>query len=270
MALVRLVIALAAGVLVVPVALAEPRAHVADGGSRAIVASPGPLVVGLHLPDRGFQVGAVRGDRVTYAAGLEAELARAVAARLGRNPRFVQIDLARLSRRGPKKWELALARLLPAATGGVTYSAPYLRGDPVVLLRRHLPPPARLGDLATRQLCTTRRSRARATIARRIQPAASPLVARDDDQLLGWIRTGRCDAALREAGELGVAGGDSLPGRIVGIVDTGLVYAVALPRRSPLAPRVDRAVAYLRTTGAIHAMAVRWLGFDPNRLRTLS
>ncbi len=142
MALVRLVIALAAGVLVVPVALAEPRAHVADGGSRAIVASPGPLVVGLHLPDRGFQVGAVRGDRVTYAAGLEAELARAVAARLGRNPRFVQIDLARLSRRGPKKWELALARLLPAATGGVTYSAPYLRGDPVVLVAAS-PPAAR-------------------------------------------------------------------------------------------------------------------------------
>lgn len=235
-------------------------------------ASPGALVVGMHLPDPGFQVGAVAGDRITYVAGLEADLARAIAERLRQGaPAFVQLSLDRLTAPGTKKWEIALARLSPTTGGPVAWSAPYLRAGPVVLARKRLPSPGALADLASVQLCTTAGSRGRVVIVNRIRPTVAPLVAIDDRQLVGWIRTGRCDAALREAPELALAveGRPDAVGKLVGIVDTGRSYAVAVPRTTKLLPRVDGAIAYLRTKGIVHELAMRWLGFDPNRLRPL-
>ena len=60
---------------------------------------PGELVVALSLPRPAFQVGAVRGGEVILAKGLEVELARAIARRLGVRPRFVQVGDASASAR---------------------------------------------------------------------------------------------------------------------------------------------------------------------------
>jgi polar amino acid transport system substrate-binding protein len=253
-------LAAAVGAMAVPTAGAE--------------AGRAELVVGLHLPDLGFQVGAVSGDRITYAAGYEADLVRSLAPRLGAGTTaLVQIDLDRIGAPGPKKWAVAIARLQPQAVGGAVYSVPYLRADPVVMTRRGLPSPAALVDLADVQLCAVATGKGRVVIANRIAPRVAPLVARDDEQLVGWIRTGRCDAAVREAAGLGVAlttvPGAAQAGRIVGRIDTGRAYAVALPRSSTLLPRINRALGALRANGTLHALAVRWLGFDPNRLRVI-
>jgi ABC-type amino acid transport substrate-binding protein len=234
--------------------------------------SPGELVVGLHLPDPGFQVGAVAGDRITFVAGLEADLARAIADRLRLGaPSFVQIGLDSVTKPGAKKWEIALARLSPTTGGPVAWSGPYLKAGPVVLARKRLPQPTILADLARDQVCTTVGSKGRGIIAARIRPQVAPLVAKDDNQLVGWIRTGRCDAAIREAPELAASLDGRLDsiGQVIGIVDTGRSYAVAVPRASGLQPRVDRAVTFLRGNGTVHALAMKWLGFDPNRLPAL-
>lgn len=236
--------------------------------------APRNLVVAMHLPDAGFQVGAVRGGRVTFAAGFEADLARILARRLeAPSPSLVQVvDTARLTAPGPKRWSLALARLVPKrATRGVRFSTPYLRADQAVLARRGLPEPAGLADLARMQLCALQGSRGADVIRTRIRPSAAPLAARDENELLRWVQTGRCDAALREAPLLGVAleGRRAQMGRIVGMVETGAAYAVALPRGSALAPAVDRAIVRLRGDGTLHRLALRWLGFDPGRLRRL-
>lgn len=280
MALVRAAAAVAVvALLALPSALAAPAAKAPPakpGPPKAAApadASPGQLVIGLHLPDPGFQVGAVAGDRITYVAGLEADLARAIADRLKLGtPSFVQIGLESITKPGSKKWEIALARLSPTTGGPVAWSGPYLKAGPVVLARKRLPQPAILADLAKDQVCTTAGSKGRGVIAARVRPQVAPLVAKDDEELLGWIRTGRCDAAIREAPELAASLDGRLDtiGRVVGIVDTGRNYAVAVPRATGLQPRVDKVVTFLRGNGTVHALAMRWLGFDPNRLPVLS
>ena len=55
----------------------------ASGAAAPPTKTPGELVVALSMPAPGFQVGAVRGRDVVLAKGLEIDLARALARRLG-------------------------------------------------------------------------------------------------------------------------------------------------------------------------------------------
>jgi ABC-type amino acid transport substrate-binding protein len=235
-------------------------------------ATPVELVVALHLPAPGLQVGAVRGREVVAARGLEVDVVRALARRLGvKRLRLVNVaDAASLTRVGPKTWDVALAGLDARTRAGVELSVPYLRSDPVVLMRAGLPRPRSIGDLRTRLLCAVRGSGA-AAVARRAHPAFVPLAADGDAELLRLVGTGRCDAAVREAPLLGAAL-RRLPGRygpVGGRIETSSSWAVALPRGSTLTPLVNRALGQLRRNGTLSRIADRWLGFDPSRLRVL-
>jgi ABC-type amino acid transport substrate-binding protein len=242
---------------------------VADGSDRSRAA----LVVGLNLPDAGFQVGAVRGRMVTYATGYEVELIRALARRLDvRMLRLVQIsDRHGLLQAGSKPWGLAAARLVPRDTRAVVFSSPYLRADQAVLVRPRLDRPRSLAQLRSLELCAVRGSPGAGLVRRRVRPARPPLAAPDVKTMLRWVQTGRCDAALHEAPALGVAMRNSpgVPGRVVGLVATGAAYAFVLPARSAVAPRIETALRRLRADGTLHRLALRWLGFDPNRLPVL-
>ena len=230
------------------------------------------LVVALHLPAPGLQVGAVRGRDVVAAQGLEVEVARALARRLGATRvRLVNVgDASALTRGGPKAWDIALAGIDADARVGVDLSAPYLRADPVVLMRAGLPRPRVLSDLRSRLLCTIPGSGGDAAV-RRVHSVFVPIRARDDAELLRLVETGRCDAAVREAPALGTTmrrrGGRYGP--IGGRIDTGSSWAVAVPRGSELTPRVNRALGFLRANGTLAGIIERWLGFDPSRLRVL-
>jgi polar amino acid transport system substrate-binding protein len=230
------------------------------------------LTVALHLPDPGFQVGAVRGRDVVAARGLEVDLARALGRQLGiRDVRLVHVpDRRSLTGPGAKPWDLALSRIDAGTARPIETSAVYLRGDAAVLLRPGLARPRGLADLRLRVLCVTRGSDVRAALEA-IAPASPPLRVSDDRELLGLVQTGRCDAAVREAPLLGAAL-RRLPGRygpVAGRVVTDEGFVAALPRGSELVDDVDRALARLRADGTLRRIAERWLGFDPVRLRVL-
>jgi polar amino acid transport system substrate-binding protein len=231
------------------------------------------LVVALHLPAPGLQTGAVRGRDVVVARGFEIDVARALGRRLGvRRVRFVQVaDLAALTSSGPKAWHVAIAGLEAGDRAAVRLTASYLRSDPVVLMRAGLPRPRNLADLRARVLCSVRGS-AGVAEARRVHSLFPLLAAESDADLLRLVQTGRCDAALREAPLLGAAlrrlGGRYGP--VGGRVETGASWAIAVPRGSAIAADVDRALSRLRRDGTLGRIAVRWLGFDPLRLRRLS
>ena len=230
------------------------------------------LVVALHLPDPGFQVGAVRGRDVVAARGLEVDLARALGRELRiRDVRLVHVpDRGSLTGPGAKTWDLALSRIDAGTAGPIEKSAVYLRRDAAVLLRPGLTRPRGLADLRPRILCVTRGSDVRAAL-NGVAPASRPLLAMDDRELLGLVQTGRCDAAVREAPLLGAAL-RRLPGRygpVAGRVVTTEGYVAALPRGSDLVDDVDRALVRLRADGTLGRIAKRWLGFDPAGLRVL-
>jgi polar amino acid transport system substrate-binding protein len=235
---------------------------------------PGQLTVALSLPAPALQVGAVRGSEIVLARGFEVDVARALARRLRLRVRLVQVgDDRRFLRPGTTAWDVALAQLVPTPvrTRSVSFTSPYLRDDPVVLVRRGLPRPGSLAELRRLQLCAERGRRAADTVAARVRPRARPLLVRDLDTLLRRVQTGACDAALAELSRLGPAleGRRDLFGGLAGRIETERVYAIALERGSPLLAAVDGAVRALRADGTLRRLTSAGLGIDPATLRVL-
>jgi polar amino acid transport system substrate-binding protein len=235
---------------------------------------PGELTVALSLPAPALQVGAVRGSEVVLARGLEVDVARAVARRLGLRLRLVQVgDARRLLRPGRRGWDAALAQLVatPTRTRVSSFTTPYLRDDPVVLVRRGLKRPTSLAQLRTVVLCAQRGRRAADALLTRVRPRTRPLLVTDLESVLRRVQTGACDAAVAELSRLGPAldGRRDLFGGLAGRIETERAYAVALERGSPLLPSVDAAVHALRADGTFRRLTVAWLGIDVARLRVL-
>ena len=239
-------------------------------------AEPAALVVGLRLHDPALQAGVVRGGQVILARGLEVELARRVARRLGEPiTRFVAVRQgARRSAASPTRWSLTFGGIEQRSPSGagVDLSAPYLRTGAVVVLRRGLSKPRRLADLRDRVLCAVRGGGAARAISTSVQPTRKPLLATDDDRLRALVRTGACDAALVPAVEAGrfVHRHAGPLGRVGGWIPDGDGLVIGVSRSTgPDVAAVDRELRRLRADGTLGRLARSWLGLDPARLRTL-
>lgn len=257
------------------IAVVAALAGAATAVAAAPTSAPGVLVVALSLPAPGFQVGAVDGPEVVYARGFEVELARALARRLHvPQVRFVNVaDSRRLVSPGSRPWDIALARILPSPRrrAAVDLVGPYLVADQVVLLRRGLARPRTLPELSSLRLCAVRGMPGAGAVAARVRPSHRALLAGTEADLLRWLQTGRCDAAVADAATIGAAlkRRRSQFGEAAGRVGAGAGFAIALGKGSALTPEVDRALRGLRTDGTIDRLARTWLGIAPSRLRAL-
>jgi cystine transport system substrate-binding protein len=265
----------AAGLL----ALGMPADSRADDPPAATVAPeprPTELVVALGLGDPVLQAGVVRDGEVIIARGLEVDIARNLAKRLGiPRVRFVYVKPAsRLLVAKVRPWDLTIASIRPvgAASASADLSDPYLGTDQAVVLRRGLPRLNTLGDLRNKITCAVRRSDGARAIAGSVHPFVKPILAPADTRLLELVQTGACDAALVDAGSVGqfVAGRGGILGPVSAKVELGGGYVVAVTRGGPIAvSEVDRALARMRADGTMHRLARQWLGIDPARLRPL-
>jgi ABC-type amino acid transport substrate-binding protein len=248
-------------------------AAVPAGAAPPATERPGELVIAVNLPRPAFQVGSVRGSQVVLARGLEIEVARALARRLGLQPRFVHVGNARrLVAPGGKPWDIALAQIVPTPQRrrAVDFSVPYVRADQVVLLARGMERPRSLAGLRRLQLCAERRSRGMDVIASRIRPSLPPVAAPGVESLLRRVQTGACEAAVADVSRIGPAlsGKQKRFGGLAGRIETG-AYAVALERGSILTPSVDGTLSRLSADGSLRRLAKAWLGVDLTRLRLL-
>jgi cystine transport system substrate-binding protein len=239
-------------------------------------APPRALVVALGLRDPAMGAGVVRGADVVLARGLEADLARLLARRLGGQiDRLVALrPTGRLLAGAPGRWHLALGGIERSRGAGPTaaLSDPYLPTDAAVVLRRHLPRPRGIADLRGRVLCALKGSDSARLVSGVIRPGTAPVLAPGDDRLRELLRTGACDAALVPAIEAGrfVRGHGRELGPVTGRIPAGDGYAVAVARGTGLdVATVDRALARLRSDGTLGRLARSWLGLDPARLRIL-
>jgi len=265
-----------AGVLV---ALGLPPEGRADDPPTTAPAQPRPteLVVALKLGDPVLQAGAVKdGGEVILARGLEVDIARALARRLGiPRVRFVYVRPAsRLLAAKVRPWHLTIAsiRPVPAAKASADLSDPYLVTDQAVVLRRGLSRLTSLAELQKLVTCALRGSDGARAIAASVHPAESPILVGSDERLLEVVRTGACDAALVDARGVGrfVAGRGTLLGPVLARVPYGGGFVVSVTRGGPIAVGdVDRALAGMRNDGTLHTLARAWLGIDPARLRPL-
>lgn len=236
--------------------------------------TPRLLTVGLNLPSQGFQVGAVDRGQIVYARGLEVDLAREVARRMGlAGVRFVQQDgLDDLLAPGTKRWDVAFAQTTITAgrRRSVSFSVPYLASGQGVLLRRGLPAPAptTLADLASLRLCVERGTTGQAIVRRRISGSARPTVHAGLTELMQALQAGRCDAAVMDTTIL-EAQRIATPeryGALMGSITTGERYGAVLAKGSALVPAVNRALNGLRRDGTIERIRTRWLGAGSGEL----
>ena len=237
---------------------------------------PGVLTVAVSLPSPGFQAGAVRPDgSVVAARGLEIDLARSLAARLGlKRVRFVNDpSFQRLLARGAKPWDLALAEvtITEPRRGNVDLSSSYLEADQGVLLRRNLPAPKTRAALARLKLCVQRGTTGSDLVSARVKPSRAPFRYASVDLLLDAVRTGRCDAAVLDAPILAAerAAAPYRYGSLAGVLETGERYGAVLPKGSALTPRVSAAVEALVANGTVAKLQRRWLATDLAKLPVL-
>ena len=238
--------------------------------------TPGVLTVGLAMPAAGFQVGAVRGRKVVLARGLEIDLARVLARRLGvPQVRFVNERLfSTLLNPGPKDWDLALAEISVTAPRAkrVDFSAPYLSADQGVLVRRSLASsPKSLAALRSLQLCAERATTGAQVLVKTIKPRRKPLLLSDPSSLSYALFTRRCDAIVADAPTLAVLRRQAPDryGPLVGRIVTREKYAIALEKGSALRPLVDRALRGVIKDGTLESLRRRWLGVDTAKLPAL-
>ena len=223
------------------VALGRPAASRADDAppdDRGAASTE--LVVALRLGDPVLQAGAVRdGGDVILARGLEVEIARVLARRLGiPRVRFVYVrPVSRLLAAKVRPWHLAIASIRPVRGAAVVadLSDPYLVTDQAVVLRRGVPRLTSLAGLGSRITCALRGSDGARALAAAVLPATRPVLVASPTGSSEVVRTGACDAALVDASGVGrfVAGQGRAARPVTARVPFGGGYVVAVTRGGP-------------------------------------
>jgi ABC-type amino acid transport substrate-binding protein len=237
--------------------------------------TPGQLTVGVSLPSEGFQVGVVRGDRVLYAQGLEIDLARALAAKLGLTPTvFVQSRFDRLLTAGAKPWDLAIAEITitEQRRRAIDFSEPYMEVDQGVLLAQTVTPvPRTLAALRALRVCALRKTTGADVARRTIAPTRPVRLDGNVETLMLDLQTGRCDAVVYDAPALGTlkSRAPARYGPFAGVIETAEEYGIALPKGSALLGPVNRAIAALVADGTVARLQRTWLTTNVEKLPAL-
>ena len=236
--------------------------------------TPGVLTVALDMPSDGFQVGAVKGSQVVFARGLEVDLAKAVAKKLGLRASFVNVPVfADIVAPGPKAWDVAFAQvsILAGRRAAISYTVPYLSVDQGVLLRRGTPVPRTLAAMKALRICVQSKTTGAAVVARRVKPTTKAKGYADVTSLVQGLSTGRCDAVVYDAPTLAVLRSE-VPlrvGPMAGVIPTAENYGAVTSKGSPLRPVLNTALSTLLRDGTVGALSRKWLSINVRALRPL-
>lgn len=226
---------------------------------------PGQLTIGVSLPSEGFQVGVVKGPQVLWAQGLEIDLARALASKLGlERTSFVQSRFDRLYSAGAKPWDVAIAEITitPERRRTSAFSRSYMSVDQGVLAAQTLRRvPKTMAGLRSLQLCALRKSTGAEVARETLAPTKPVLLVGNVPTLMLDLQTGRCEAVVYDAPALGTlkARAPLRYGPFVGVIETGEEYGIAMPKGSALLSPVNKALAALTADGTIERLQRKWI-----------
>lgn len=237
--------------------------------------TPGTLTVGISMPSEGFQVGVVKGSDVLHAQGLEIDLARELAKRLGLSRTvFVQSRFDRLLSPGDKPWDVAIAEITITDERRQTlaFSKPYMTVDQGVLAAQTLRRvPKTIAGLRKLQLCAEKKSTGAALTNDVIAPEKPVLLVGNVQTLMLDLQTGRCEAVVYDAPALGTlkARAPLRYGPFVGVIETGEKYGIAMRKGTGLLGPVNRALTSMIADGTIERLQRRWITVHLEDLRVL-
>ena len=206
----KIVLALTASVLAVSL-------MAATAGAKRTAApptlKPDTLIVGLTPPAAGFQVGTLKGTSVVNPKGMEIDLARDIAKKLGLSKVvwYNQASFAKSYAPGPKPYDLYFGEetITPERSKNVDYSIPYINADQGAMVRKGLTPvPKSLADLKTLTLCAQASTTGAAYVKAHIKPGKA-LYPSTTAIMFQQLQSKQCDVSIFDVPILGAESGPS-------------------------------------------------------------
>jgi polar amino acid transport system substrate-binding protein len=251
---------------------------VAYGASHANLPTkqPGVLTIALDPPAPLFQVGTTRGTTVVNPKGMEVDLARDIATRLGYTGSKVKwyyvpqtaFDTIFAPTSKPYDFALAEVTITPARAKNVNFSVPYFKSNQGVLLRKGLSPaPKSIADLKSLTLCAQATTTGAAYIKTHIRPAHA-LYPASTVVMFNLVENGRCDAAIFDTPIL--AGQKkqkpSAYGPLAGEIITHENYGIVFEKGSKLLTPVNKALTTLINNGTVGKLQKKWFNINFSKL----
>jgi polar amino acid transport system substrate-binding protein len=259
----KIVLALTASVLAVSLMAAT------TAGAKRTAApptlKPDTLIVGLTPPASGFQVGTTKGTTVVNPKGMEIDLAKAIAAKLGLSKIvwYNQSSFAKSYAPGPKPYDLYFGEetITPERSKNVDYSIPYINADQGAMVRKGLSPlPKSIADLKKVTLCAQAGTTGAAYIKAHIKPTKA-LYPSTTAIMFQQLISKQCDTAIYDIPILGSEAA-SKPGKygpIVGRLVTHEQYGIVFQKGSKLRAVVNPVLKGLIKDGTVGKLTKKWL-----------
>jgi polar amino acid transport system substrate-binding protein len=266
----RIVLVLIAGVLAVSVLAATAGAK---STATPPTIKPDTLIVGMTPPAPGFEVGTFSGTTVNNPKGMEVDLARDIAKKLG----LKKVEWYYLSSfdksyaPGPKPYDIYFGQetITPQRSKNVDFSYPYIEADQGVMVRKGLSPlPKSIADLRKLKLCAAAGTTGAAYIAAHIKPTKPVLNPSATAVMFQELQSGQCDAVVYDVPIIG-AESASMPGKfgpIVGRIVTHEEYGIVFQKGSKLRAFVNPVVKALVKNGTVGKLQKKWLAANFSKL----
>src|ERR1700712_5533983 len=158
------------------------------------------LIVGLTPPAVGFQVGTPKGTKVINPKGMEVELAKDIAKKLGLSKIewYNQSSFPKSYAPGPKPYDMYFGQetITPERQKNVSFSYPYIEADQGVLVRKGLSPlPKSIADLRDITLCAQAGTTGATYIKTKIKPKKA-LYPSSTSIMFQQVLAKQCDASV--------------------------------------------------------------------------
>lgn len=226
---------------------------------------PDTLIVGLTPPASGFQVGTLKGTTVVNPKGMEIDLAKAIAAKLGLHKIvwYNQASFAKSYAPGPKPYDLYFGEetITPERSKNVDYSIPYINADQGAMVRKGLTPlPKSIADLKKLTLCAQAGTTGAAYIKAHIKPTKA-LYPSTTAIMFQQLVSKQCDTAIYDIPILGseAAAKPGKYGPIVGRLVTHEQYGIVFQKGSKLRAVVNPVLKGLIKDGTVGKLTKKWL-----------
>jgi polar amino acid transport system substrate-binding protein len=233
---------------------------------------PGTLIVGLTPPAVGFQVGTPKGTKVINPKGMEIDLAKAIATKLGLSKIewYNQSSFPKSYAPGPKPYDLYFGEetITPERSKNVDYSIPYVQADQGALTRKGLSPaPKSIADLKKLTLCAQAGTTGAAYIKTQIKPGKA-LYPSSTAIMFQQLISKQCDVSIYDVPILG-AEAASKPGKygpLAGRIVTHENYGIVFTKGSKLRAVVNPILKGLIKDGTVGKLQKKWLAANFSEL----
>jgi polar amino acid transport system substrate-binding protein len=230
---------------------------------------PDTLIIGMTPPAPGFEVGTFRGTTVNNPKGMEVDLGKAIAKKLGLSKVewYYLASFAKSYAPGPKPYDIYFGQMTitPERSKNIDFSVPYIEADQGVLVHKGLSPlPKSIADLRKLRLCAASGTTGATYIKVRIKPTKPVLNPTQTSVMFQQLKANQCDAVVYDIPIIGsqVASEPGKYGPIVGRIVTSEKYGIAFQKGSKLRVFVNPVVKALLKDGSIGKMQKKWLAAD--------